>query len=43
MSDLQSEFTDFADELHDLQMALLSLKIQRIAERIRDDTNHKNL
>ena len=34
MSDLQSEFAAFADELHDLQMKLLSLKIQRIAERI---------
>jgi hypothetical protein len=33
MSELQSEFAAFADELHDLQMALLSLKIQRIAER----------
>lgn len=33
MSDLLSEFAAFADELHDLQMAILGLKIQRIAER----------
>lgn len=35
MHELQSEFADFADELHDLQMALLNLKIQQIAERFK--------
>jgi hypothetical protein len=34
MSNLLSEFAAFADELQDLQMALLSLKIEFIAERI---------